>query len=62
MSDRRRYLPQDDEPDDGTNGHFPITVTEKGEGPADGEPEAFATQCWCHKPNCTLFYGDDRFT
>jgi hypothetical protein len=54
-------LPLDDEADDGTNGHFPIPVTENGQGPADAH-EAVMTVCWCSKPNCTLFYGDDRFT
>lgn len=61
MGVTRRYLPQDDEPDDGTNGHFPIEVTEDRQGPADGTPEAFMTMCWCQKPNCMMFYGDDRF-
>lgn len=61
VSDRPRYLPLVDEEDDGCNGHFPIVVTEDGQGPADNTPEAFMTVCWCHLPNCMLFYGDDRF-
>lgn len=61
MSEHPRYLPLDDEPDDGCNGHFPIVVTEDGNGPADNTPQAFMTVCWCGKPGCMLFYGDDRF-
>lgn len=36
--------------------HCPISVTERGEGPAFGD-DAFMTVCWCSDPYCMKFYG-----
>jgi len=55
-ADRRPYFPSRDEPDDGTNGHFGMEMTEDGRGPADFADQHH-TACWCGDPNCTLFYG-----